>query len=113
MPENPGSQQFQDAVAIVRKLKVAPDYAEMLKLYAHFKQVTVGDLPAGADKPAFYNMTERRKFEAREPIRGMSAKDAEKIYIKFVDELIEKYGLEPEAQEEYEAKKKAAQAGEV
>lgn len=36
-------------------------------------------------------MKDRYKWDSWENLKGMSQEDAEKEYIKFVDELIEKY----------------------
>ncbi|OWK60434.1 Acyl-CoA-binding protein [Lonchura striata] len=61
---------FQKAAEEVKQLKSQPTDQEMLQVYSHYKQATVGDVNT-----------------------GMSKEDAMKAYIAKVEELKGKYGI--------------------
>lgn len=83
------SQLFEEKAKAVNELPTKPDTDELLKLYALYKQATVGDNTK--EKPGIFNMKDRYKWDAWEELKGKSQDDAEKEYIEFVDELIAKY----------------------
>ena len=76
---------FTDAVAASKELSQRPDNATLLKLYALYKQASVGD--AQGARPGFSDMVGRAKWDAWNDIKGMSADDAMQQYIDLVDSL--------------------------
>ncbi|XP_056145117.1 acyl-CoA-binding protein [Lampris incognitus] len=82
---------FDKAADEVKKLKAKPEDAEMLKVYALFKQATVGDVNTA--RPGMLDFTGKAKWDAWEKMKGKSQEDAMTEYIKFVEELKEKYGI--------------------
>jgi acyl-CoA-binding protein len=78
-------KQFDAAAAAVLKARKDPGNDLKLKLYAHFKQATEGDVQG--DKPGFTDFVNRAKYEAWAKLKGMSADDAMKGYVKLVDRV--------------------------
>lgn len=79
-------KQFDKAVKDVTKAKKDPGNDLKLRLYAHFKQGTEGDIVG--DKPGFTDFVGRAKYDAWAKIKGMSQDDAMKAYIKLVDRVL-------------------------
>lgn len=76
---------FQTAVANSKNLSERPDNATMLKLYALYKQASVGD---NADKkPGFSDMVGRAKWDAWNGMKGTDSDAAKQQYIDLVDSL--------------------------
>lgn len=61
--------QFDDAAAKVKTLKTSPSNDELLKLYALFKQGTVGDNTT--DKPGMFDLKGKAKWAAWDEKKGM------------------------------------------
>ena len=78
-------QQFDTAAAAVLKAKKDPGNDMKLRLYAHYKQATEGDV--AGEKPGFTDFINRAKYEAWAKLRGMSADDAMKAYVKLVERV--------------------------
>ena len=76
-------KQFDTAAAAVLKAAKDPGNDTKLKLYAHYKQATEGDV--AGEKPGFADFVNRAKYEAWAKLKGMSADDAMKAYIKLVE----------------------------
>ena len=76
---------FTDAVAASKELTQRPDNATLLKLYALYKQASVGDVEGA--RPGFSDMVGRAKWDAWNEIKGLSADDAMQQYIDLVDSL--------------------------
>ncbi|XP_040190550.1 acyl-CoA-binding protein isoform X8 [Rana temporaria] len=81
---------FDKAAEEVKKLKQTPSDEEMLKTYALYKQATVGDVNTA--RPGMLDFKGKAKWDAWETKKGISQEDARAQYIKFVEELKEKYG---------------------
>jgi diazepam-binding inhibitor (GABA receptor modulating acyl-CoA-binding protein) len=79
-------QQFTQAQTDVTSLAERPDNATLLKLYAFYKQATDGDV--AGDKPGMFDLVAKKKYEAWEKIKGLSADDAMKGYIAEVERLL-------------------------
>jgi diazepam-binding inhibitor (GABA receptor modulator, acyl-CoA-binding protein) len=79
-------KKFDDAAKAVTGAKKDPGNDLKLKLYAHFKQATEGDV--AGDKPGAFDFVNRAKYEAWAKIKGMSADDAMTAYIKLVDRVL-------------------------
>jgi acyl-CoA-binding protein len=77
--------EFEQAVADSRTLPEKPDNLTLLKLYACFKQATVGDV--AGERPGFGDMVGRAKHDAWAAVKGRSAEDAMRDYIALVDSL--------------------------
>lgn len=86
-------EQFDTAAGNVKKLKSLPSDADLLELYAYFKQATVGDSdPSKA--PGFLDLKGKAKFEAWSKQKGLSKDDAQKAYVGKVEKLIASIGLQ-------------------
>jgi diazepam-binding inhibitor (GABA receptor modulating acyl-CoA-binding protein) len=80
---------FKNASEDVHKLKTKPTDDDLLKLYANYKQGTVGDI--NIDKPSFYMFRDVAKWNAWNELKGVSKMQAQVNYIKIVEELKSKY----------------------
>ena len=78
-------KKFDAAAANVLKAKKDPGSDMKLKLYAHYKQATEGDV-TGA-KPGFTDFVNRAKYEAWAKLKGTPADKAMEGYIKLVDRV--------------------------
>jgi len=77
--------RFEQAVEQSKNLDKRPDSANLLKLYALFKQASEGDVTG--DKPGAMDFVGAAKWSARDQLRGMATADAMTSYIALVDEL--------------------------
>ena len=78
---------FEKAQADSRDLSERPDNITLLKLYALFKQATVGDVQG--ERPGFSDMVGRAKWDAWNGISGVEQDEAMQQYIELVEELKE------------------------
>ncbi len=76
---------FESAVAGSRNLSERPDNATLLKMYALYKQATVGD--NGETKPGFGDMVGRAKWDAWNNVKGTSSEDAMQQYVDLIESL--------------------------
>jgi diazepam-binding inhibitor (GABA receptor modulator, acyl-CoA-binding protein) len=77
--------QFENAVANSKALTERPDNATLLKIYALYKQATVGDNP---DKqPGFADMVARAKWDAWSGFKGTTSEAAMQLYIDLIATL--------------------------
>ena len=79
-------KRFEKATKDVTKAKNDPGNDLKLRLYAHFKQATEGDV--AGDKPGFTDFVGRAKYDAWGKLKGMSGDDAMGGYIKLVDRVM-------------------------
>ena len=77
--------EFEAAVAESKTLSERPDNATLLKLYALYKQATLGD--NGDKKPGFGDMVGRAKWDAWNGLKGTSADDAMQQYVDLIGSL--------------------------
>jgi acyl-CoA-binding protein len=77
--------EFDDAVANSRKLATRPDNATLLKMYALYKQATVGD--NAEKKPGFSDLVGRAKWDAWAAVKGTSSDDAMRRYVELIRSL--------------------------
>ena len=82
--------QFETAAKEVQSLAKKPDDQSMLKLYALYKQATVGDVQG--NRPGFSDFSGRFKYDAWAKLKGTSKDDAMQKYVDFVAQLKAKYG---------------------
>ncbi|MDD2882785.1 MAG: acyl-CoA-binding protein [Rhodoferax sp.] len=77
--------KFEAAVAHSKNLSERPDNMTLLKLYALYKQGSVGD--NGEKKPGFSDMVGRAKWEAWNTLKGTSQAEAMQQYIDQIASL--------------------------
>ncbi|KAI8099026.1 acyl-CoA-binding protein [Halteromyces radiatus] len=79
------SAEFETAAEEVKKLATTPSNDVLLKLYALYKQATVGD--NNTARPGVFDMKGKAKWDAWDKIKGTSQEEAEKQYIVLVEKL--------------------------
>jgi len=77
--------RFETAVANSKTLSERPDNSTLLKLYALYKQASVGDVEG--KRPGFTDMVGRAKYDAWAAIKGTAGDDAMNQYIALVESL--------------------------
>ncbi|MGE5337723.1 MAG: acyl-CoA-binding protein [Gemmatimonadota bacterium] len=77
--------KFERAVSDSKNLSERPDNATLLKMYALYKQATIGDVEG--KRPGFTDMVGRAKWDAWNEIKGTKADDAMKQYVALVADL--------------------------
>ena len=78
-------KKFETAAADSKNLSERPDNATLLKIYALYKQGSVGD---NTDKkPGFGDMVGRAKWDAWNGLKGTTQEDAMQQYIDLIDAL--------------------------
>lgn len=77
--------KFEAAVAHSKNLSERPDNMTLLKLYALYKQGSVGD--NGEKKPGFSDMVGRAKWDAWNTLKGTPQLDAMQQYIDQIESL--------------------------
>uniref|UniRef100_A0A8C5P008 Acyl-CoA-binding protein n=1 Tax=Jaculus jaculus TaxID=51337 RepID=A0A8C5P008_JACJA len=83
--------EFDKAAEDVKNLKTRPADDEMLFIYSHFKQATVGDV--NTERPGMLDFKGKAKWDAWNQLKGTSKESAMKAYIDKVEELKKKYGM--------------------
>ena len=78
-------KQFEAAVANSKNLSERPDNTTMLKIYALYKQASVGD--NAEKKPGFIDMVGRAKWDSWNGVNGVSTKDAMQQYVDLIESL--------------------------
>jgi diazepam-binding inhibitor (GABA receptor modulator, acyl-CoA-binding protein) len=76
---------FDKAMADSKNLSERPDNATLLKIYALYKQGSIGDNTD--QKPGFGDMVARAKWDAWNGLKGLSQDDAKRQYIALIAEL--------------------------
>ena len=78
-------KNFEAAAASSKNLSERPDNATLLKIYALYKQGSVGD---NTDKkPGFGDMVGRAKWDAWNGLKGTAQDDAMQQYIDLIESL--------------------------
>ncbi|KAK7826654.1 hypothetical protein U0070_007816, partial [Myodes glareolus] len=83
--------EFDKAAEEVKRLKTQPSDEEMLFIYSHFKQATVGDV--NTDRPGLLDLKGKAKWDSWNKLKGTSKESAMKAYVEKVEELKKKYGI--------------------
>ena len=78
-------EQFIQAQADSKNLPERPDNMTLLKIYALFKQASIGDVTG--ERPGFTDMVGRAKYDAWEQLKGTAQEDAMQQYVDLVEEL--------------------------
>lgn len=77
--------KFEAAVANSKNLSERPDNMTLLKLYALYKQGSLGDNTE--KKPGFTDMVARAKWDAWNTLKGTPQADAMQQYIDQIESL--------------------------
>ena len=77
--------EFQAAVSAANAMTKDPGNDAKLRLYALYKQATVGDVEG--KRPGFTNPVGRAKHDAWAAVAGMSGDDAKRSYVETVAAL--------------------------
>lgn len=77
--------KFERAVADSKNLAERPDNATLLKIYALYKQATVGDVEG--KRPGFTDMVGRAKWDAWNELKGLAKEDAMQQYVDLIEDL--------------------------
>ncbi|NNL97372.1 MAG: acyl-CoA-binding protein [Acidimicrobiia bacterium] len=79
------ADRFANAAAESKSLPERPGNDDMLKLYALYKQGSLGDV--AGDRPGMMDFVGRAKYDAWADVAGMSQDDAMTAYIELVESL--------------------------
>ncbi|MBC8450315.1 MAG: acyl-CoA-binding protein [Chloroflexi bacterium] len=77
--------RFETATQEATELPKRPDNQTLLKLYALYKQATVGD--ASGDRPDFTDFVGRVKYDAWAKLQGTAKEEAMQAYVDLVESL--------------------------
>ena len=77
--------RFAAAAEDAQALDARPDNATLLRLYALYKQATVGDVEGR--RPGFADFAGRAKYDAWRDLEGTATDDAKQAYIDLVGDL--------------------------
>jgi acyl-CoA-binding protein len=76
---------FDTAVANSKKLSERPDNTTLLKIYALYKQATLGDNTE--KKPGFSDLVGRAKWDAWAGVKGLPHDAAMQQYVALIESL--------------------------
>lgn len=76
---------FATALEDVERLPERPGNEDLLRLYALYKQATVGDV--AGKRPGMMDFVKRAKYDAWAILEGTLPEDAMQAYVDVVDEL--------------------------
>ena len=79
--------QFEQASQDVNQLSARPDTQTLLRLYALYKQGSVGDVTG--DKPSMTDMVGFAKWSAWNKLKGQTQVQEQQAYIDLVNELLD------------------------
>jgi acyl-CoA-binding protein len=82
------SERFADAQTRVKTLTQAPSTAELLELYALYKQGSSGDVES--KRPGMLDIKGRAKWDAWAGKKGQTRDQAMEAYVALVDRLVGK-----------------------
>ena len=77
--------KFDASAQAVQALTQRPDNDTLLKLYAYYKQATIGDV--SGKRPGLIDFAGRAKYDAWATMKGMPKDQAMQAYIDLVDRL--------------------------
>ena len=77
--------RFEAAVAESKSLPDKPDNMTLLKIYALYKQASVGDVDG--KRPGFTDLVGRAKWDAWNDLSGASGDQAMQDYIDLIESL--------------------------
>ena len=77
--------EFEKAAEEVQHLPKKPDDKTLLKLYAFYKQATLGDV--AGKRPGFTDRVRRAKYDSWKRLKGLSQEGAMQAYTDLVKRL--------------------------
>ncbi len=77
--------QFEQAVKDSKRLDEKPDNMTLLKIYALYKQASVGDVDG--KRPGFTDMVGRAKWDAWNEAKGQTSEAAMQAYVDLIESL--------------------------
>ena len=77
--------RFETAAEDVQQLPERPGNDTLLRLYALYKQATVGDVEG--KRPGMFDVRGRAKYDAWAGVEGMTQEEAMRQYVDLVDDL--------------------------
>lgn len=80
-------KNFEFACENIKNLNKTPSNDDLLYLYAHFKQATIGD--CDSNEPSFFDVKGKAKWSAWKDLEGLSRDDAMLNYCSKYLELVE------------------------
>ncbi|KAM8928124.1 acyl-CoA-binding protein-like [Lycaon pictus] len=83
--------EFDKATEDVKHLETKPADDEMLFIYSHYKQATIGDV--NTEWPGLLDLRGKAKWDAWNHLKRTSKENAIKAYINKVEDLKKKYGI--------------------
>lgn len=90
MPEM-SNAAFEKAAADIKGLQSKPSDEELLKIYALYKQGTIGDV--NTERPGMLDFKGKAKWDAWDNLKGTDKQTAQSNYINLVEELKKKHGF--------------------
>ncbi len=78
-------EKFQEAVDLSQSLAERPSNDDLLKLYALYKQATIGD--NNSEPPGGFDFKAAAKYNSWAALKGKAAEDAMAGYIDLVNSL--------------------------
>lgn len=87
-------QRFLDKVKFAKTLPALDDNQLKLKMYAYYKQATVGD--CNTSKPGMLDFVGKYKWDAWNSMKSMEPDAAMEAYMEIVDDLSAKAGVSSE-----------------
>ncbi|VEN52300.1 unnamed protein product [Callosobruchus maculatus] len=85
-------EKFNKAAEDVKKLKSKPSDADLLEIYALFKQGSIGDVNTA--RPGMLDLKGKAKWDAWNSKKGLDKDSAKNQYIAKVQSLIDTLGLQ-------------------
>ncbi|XP_063084140.1 acyl-CoA-binding protein-like [Cavia porcellus] len=83
--------EFEKAAEEVKHLKDQPTDQEMLFIYSHYKQATVGNI--NIERPGMLDLKGKAKWDAWNQLKGTAKESAMKAYFDKVEELKNNNGM--------------------
>jgi acyl-CoA-binding protein len=80
------ADDFAGAQERVKSLTTRPSNADLLELYALYKQGSTGDVQG--EQPSRFNLKERAKYDAWASKKGQSRDAAQQAYVALVNRLL-------------------------
>ena len=83
---------FESCATAVTTIASSLSDADKTRVYGLYKQGTIGDLPADAVEPGFFEFKAKAKYYAWQAQRGKTTEAAKAEYAALVQELISTHG---------------------
>ena len=81
-------EKFEQAVELAERLTERPSNEDLLKMYALYKQATIGD--NNTERPGGFDFKAAAKYNAWESLKGQSEEESMQSYIDLINRLASK-----------------------